>query len=125
MEKLEDLFVRFLIGRKDLRVREVTPVSARALVRNLPKIFVLNMFSPSGHEAMNLILKPNDFMLRFNGLFPSRNVIFALITRRNHEERNGNFVGIVGVNHGRVSRSCSLEMRVLASGKVDDLKARA
>mgnify|MGYP001173995888 FL=1 len=80
---------------------------------------------PSSHEAMDLVVVPLDKVLGFDTLLPLLHCLLVLILARQHSNRNANTSSVVGVDHGGVAGSGSLEDSILLRRQVHDLASPA
>lgn len=80
---------------------------------------------PSSHETMDLIVVPLDKVLGFDTLLPLLHCLLVLILARQHSNRNANTSSVVGVDHGGVAGSGSLEDGILLRRQVHNLAAPA
>lgn len=62
---------------------------------------------------MNLVVVPLDKVLGLDALLPLLDSLLVLILARQHGDGNADASGIVGVDHGRVACSSSLEDGIL------------
>jgi hypothetical protein len=79
----------------------------------------------SGHEAVDLVREPLDSVLGLDSLLPLLDILLRLVLRRQHDEGDGDTRGVVGIDHGRMTRGGSLEQGVLLRAQVDDLASPA
>lgn len=74
---------------------------------------------------MNLVVVPLDKVLGLDTLLPLLDCLLVLILARQHSDGDADASGIIGVNHGRVACSSSLEYGILLRRQVYDLAAPA